>query len=227
MNNLEVRVAVMDRHQLAISAARHLVASAEVKRRAATDCAEPIAAAAVMIAEAFRAGGRLYLCGNGGSAADCQHVAAEFVSVLNRDVVRPPLAAIALTTDSSFLTASANDFGYEHVFARQVEALGREGDVLVGISTSGTSRNVVRALRRARELHLRTVLLTGCAGGALTGSTDIVIAVPSDSTQHVQETHIAIGHILCACVESQLFGEGPMPGPYVGQEPLGTAIPPG
>jgi D-sedoheptulose 7-phosphate isomerase len=183
----------------------HLLRSAEVKQRAAEVCEEPILEAAGMVAECFRGNGRLLLCGNGGSAADCQHIAAEFVSTLTQSFLRPALGAIALTTDTSFLTASANDFGFENIFARQVEALGRPGDVLIGISTSGGSANVVRALAKARELGLRTVALTGERGGAVAEAADVAVKVPSDSTQHIQETHIAVGHILCDLVERSLF----------------------
>ena len=126
----------------ATAVAEHLIASAEVKLRTGELCAEPILAAADLVAGAFRGGGKLLLCGNGGSAADCQHMAAEFTSRLSADFVRPALPAIAMTTDTSFLTAYANDFDFEGVFARQVEALSKPGDVLLGISTSGNSKNV-------------------------------------------------------------------------------------
>ncbi len=170
----------------------------------AVDCGETIVRAAETIAGALRSGGKLLICGNGGSAADSQHIAAEFVSVLDRSLERPPLPAVALTTDTSLLTASANDFGFENVFGRQVEALGRSGDVLLGISTSGTSANVLVALRRARTAGLRTVGLTGRSGGGMNELSDVVIRVPSDSTSHIQEAHIAIGHILCELVERAL-----------------------
>jgi D-sedoheptulose 7-phosphate isomerase len=185
---------------------RHLEASAAVKRAAADSCAEPLVALAGELVACFRQRGRLLLCGNGGSAADCQHIAAEFVSVLNQRFVRPALAAIALTTDTSFLTASANDFGFEHIFSRQVEALGQRGDVVIGISTSGNSPNVVAALRRGKELGLRTGALTGGSGGIISSIADISVCVPSESTQHIQETHLALGHVLCELVEHVLFG---------------------
>src|SRR6185436_16915401 len=138
------------------------------------------------------------------SAADSQHLAAEFVSVLQRDHVRPALPAIALTTDTSLLTASANDFGFENVFARQVEAHGRPADVLIGISTSGTSPNVLAALRQARAAGLKTVGLSGRSGGQMGEACDVLIKVPSEATQHIQEAHIAIGHIMCELVERNL-----------------------
>jgi phosphoheptose isomerase len=183
---------------------RHLLSSAEVKLRTAEHCADDAVLAAALVAEAFRGEGRLLLCGNGGSAADCQHIAAEFVSCLNQRFVRRAFAAVALTTDTSFLTANANDFGFEHVFARQVEALGRVGDVVLGITTSGNSPNVVAALARGRQLGLRTVALTGAGGGLVAGVADVCIRVPSDSTQHIQEAHIALGHVICELVEQEL-----------------------
>jgi phosphoheptose isomerase len=186
----------------------HLLESAEVKRQAADSCLDQIVAAASLLCDAYRAGGKVLLCGNGGSAADCQHVAAELVGRLTRDFERPGLPAIALTTDGSLLTAQSNDQGFDHVFERQVCALGRPGDVLIGITTSGGSSNVLRALAAARSGGLRTVALTG-ASGLSTGRADVVVAVPSDNTQHVQETHLAVEHALCELVERELFGPAP------------------
>lgn len=182
-----------------------LAASAEVQRATAERCAGPITEAANRLSAALRDGHKLLFCGNGGSAADCQHLAAEFVSALSHDAPRRALAAIALTTDTSFLTANANDFGFEQVFARQVEALGRPSDVLVAISTSGNSANVVRAMEQARQQGISTVLLTGATGGRAAAVAELAILVPSEQTQHIQEAHIAIGHILCALVERTLF----------------------
>jgi D-sedoheptulose 7-phosphate isomerase len=189
----------------------HLLDSAAVKRSAAVICTDDIAAAAVLILECFRSSGKILLCGNGGSAADCQHIAAELTSALSKSWLRPAIPAIALTTDTSFLTANANDFGFEGVFARQVEALGRPGDVLIGISTSGNSPNVVRAIRIARELGLGTVAMTGGTGGMLGSNAEVVIRVPSDNTSHIQEAHIAIGHAVCALVEMAMFGNQKIP----------------
>jgi D-sedoheptulose 7-phosphate isomerase len=186
----------------------HLLTSAEVKRRVAEVCLDEILAAADMMTHALRAGGKVMLCGNGGSAADSQHIAAEFTNRLSADVQRPALAALALTTDTSFLTSNANDYGFEHVFERQVEALGREGDVLIGISTSGNSRNVVRAAQCCRERHINTIGLLGSSGGQLRELVDVAILVPSTSTQHIQEAHITIGHIVSDLVEQALFGDG-------------------
>jgi len=183
----------------------HLRASAEVKQNAADKCAEAVVHAAEQIAEALRRGGKILICGNGGSAADCQHMAAEFVCQLSTEFARPGIAAIALTTDSSFLTAYANDIGFEGVFARQVDALGSPGDVLIGISTSGQSRNVVLAVERARARGLYVVVLCGTAG-VLPTLADTAIQVPSQSTQHIQESHLAIEHIICHLVEQELYG---------------------
>lgn len=179
--------------------------SVRIKLLAAEACGPAIGAATDLLVECFRSGGKLLLCGNGGSAADCQHVAAEFVSLLRQDRPRAALPAIALTTDTSFLTARANDFGFDEVFSRQVEALGKPGDVLMGISTSGNSRNVVQAVRTARERGLRTIGLLG-EGGALAGLVDAAVVVPSTNTQHVQEAMLAIEHILCELTEHHLFG---------------------
>ena len=184
---------------------RHLLQSADVKRQAAEQCAGPLAEAAARVVASYRAGGKLLFCGNGGSAADCQHLAAEFTSALNHDRPRPALGAIALTTDTSFLTANANDFGFDHVFERQVEALGRKGDVLVGLTTSGNSPNVLRAFAKARELGLVTVLFSGESGGKARDVVDVAVCVPSRDTQHIQESHIALGHCLCAIVEAAAF----------------------
>jgi phosphoheptose isomerase len=178
--------------------------SADLKRAVAENCIDSILAAANLIAETFRAGGKVLLCGNGGSAADCQHVAAEFVSVLSQQFKRPGLPAIALTTDSSFLTAYANDFGYEGIFERQVQALGKPGDALIGISTSGNSANVIRAVEAAQASKMRSVVLTG-HGGQLAELAEVAISVPSSDTQHIQEAHLTIEHLICELVERQLF----------------------
>ncbi len=180
-----------------------LTESAAVQRLAATSCREGILAAAGLIARSLTNGGKLMLCGNGGSAADCQHLAAELVGQMNGRR-RPALAALALTTDTSALTAVGNDFGYEMVFQRQVEALGRPGDVLIAISTSGRSQNVLQAVSAAARMGLGTVGLTGDGDGPLTDLTDIAIRVPSSDTQRIQEAHIAIGHVICYLVERML-----------------------
>jgi len=157
-----------------------------------------------VITHSFASGGKLVLCGNGGSAADCQHLAAEFVCRLRKEFDRKALPALALTTDTSLLTAYTNDFGYEGIFARQVEALAQPGDVVLGISTSGTSANIVCALKQARASGCITVALIG-SGGALQELADITITVPSTKTQYIQECHLSIEHIICELVEETLF----------------------
>jgi D-sedoheptulose 7-phosphate isomerase len=181
--------------------------SAEVRDRTGEICLGAVVQAAEAITNSLRNNGKLLVCGNGGSAADSQHVAGEFVGVLDRTFVRQPLAAIALTTDSSVITAIANDFGYASVFERQVEALGRPGDVLLGISTSGESECVVRAVEMARSRNILTIGLTGATGGRLGELADIVISVPSRSVQHTQEMHLTIEHLMTHLVERHLIGE--------------------
>ena len=181
-----------------------LLESSEVQRRVADDCVDAILAAAGVITVAFQSGGKVLLCGNGGSAADCQHMAAEFVGRLTKGISRPGLPAIALTTDTSFLTAHANDTGFEEVFERQVQALGKSGDVLIGITTSGNSPNVVRAVKFARSQSIQTIALTGC-GGQIADLADIAISVPSDNTQYIQEAHISVEHLICELVEADLI----------------------
>jgi D-sedoheptulose 7-phosphate isomerase len=193
-----------DRQDPRQRAQTYLRESADLKREVADQCADAIVAAANLIAEAFQAGNKIMLCGNGGSAADCQHMAAEFVGVLRKDFKRAGLPAIALTTDTSFLTAYTNDFGFEDVFEHQVKTLGKAMDVLVAISTSGSSANVVRAVETARANGIRTIALTGNAG-ALLILADVAISVPSSDTQHIQEAHLAIEHIVCELVERILF----------------------
>ncbi len=152
---------------------------------------------------ALRAGGKLLFCGNGGSAADAQHWAGELVSRFYYD--RPGLPAIALTTDSSILTAIGNDYGYDYTFARQVEALGQAGDVLVAISTSGNSPNVLRAADAARQRGMRVIGFTGQGGGLLAPMTDLCFRVPSGETPRIQEGHEFIGHLLCALIEARMY----------------------
>ncbi|HTX99920.1 MAG TPA: D-sedoheptulose 7-phosphate isomerase [Bacteroidota bacterium] len=183
-----------------------LTASAETKQKILEQCSGQIDQAVTLIVETFRAGRKLLFCGNGGSAADSQHLATEFVIRLSPTIKRPGLPAIALSTDTSMLTAGANDFGYDHVFARAVEALGNEGDLLIGISTSGKSESVNNAVRRAREKKMRTIGLLGKDGGTTKSLVDLAIVVPSQDTQRIQEGHITIGHILCGLAERELYG---------------------
>ena len=177
----------------------------DLARRTADACTDDIVDAAELLVNALLDGGKILLCGNGGSAADSQHLAAEFVGTLTIGNRRPAIPAIALTTDTSILTAIANDFGFEGVFARQVEALGRPGDVLIGMSTSGNSEDVVRAVEQAAVQSLRTIALTGGSGGRLAPMADVAIRVPSTETSHIQECHITIGQLLAFMVEEALY----------------------
>jgi len=151
----------------------------------------------------LKAGGKLIFAGNGGSAADAQHMAGEFVSRFNYD--RPGLAAIALTVDSSILTAVGNDYGYDYVFARQIEALGKQGDVFFAYSTSGNSPNIIRALQAAKSSHMVTVGLTGNRKGSMNALCDHLLEMPSAHTPRIQEGHLILGHAICAAVESRIF----------------------
>ncbi len=179
--------------------------SAETKKKIAEACTPSILKAADVMINAFQNKKKVLLCGNGGSAADSQHIATELVVRLNQKE-RPALPAIALTTDTSNLTASANDLGFERVFARSVEALGEEGDVLIALSTSGNSQNVNNAIRKAKEKGMRVIGLLGKGGGRSKELVDIAIIVTSEDTQRIQEGHITIGHILCGLIEQELFG---------------------
>ena len=161
-----------------------------------------IASAGELCANALLQGQRIYLCGNGGSAADAQHIAAELIGRFVND--RRPLPAIALTTDTSALTAIGNDYGYDEVFSRQVEGLCREGDVLIAISTSGNSDNVLKAVDAAHRVGASVIGLSGKSGGALHAKADVSLVVPSDVTARIQEMHIVIGHLICALVEAHL-----------------------
>jgi len=177
--------------------------SARVKRALAESSAEAIARAASLLAESLRSGGRVLLFGNGGSASDAQHIAGEWCGRLSRE--RPALPAIALTANTSDLTALGNDYGFERIFARLVEAHGRAGDVAIAISTSGNSPNVLEAVETARARGLRTIALTGRGGGKLAARVELALVVPSDDTQRIQESHIAIGHALVELVDDALF----------------------
>jgi D-sedoheptulose 7-phosphate isomerase len=177
--------------------------SSEVKTRFLKENLSKLLDLIKLIAQTFEAGNKIFFFGNGGSAADAQHLAAEFV---NRYVIdRPPLPAIALTTDTSILTSISNDFAFNEIFAKQLRAIGKEGDVAIGISTSGNSSNVVKAFEVAKEMGIKTVALSGNDGGVLAKMADVSLVVSSTSTPRIQETHILIGHILCEMVEHQLF----------------------
>ncbi|EAI6783350.1 TPA: D-sedoheptulose 7-phosphate isomerase [Campylobacter jejuni] len=162
--------------------------------------------ASLEVIKAYRNGNKTLLAGNGGSAADAQHIAGEFVSRFYFD--RPGIASIALTTDTSILTAISNDYGYENLFARQVQAQGVKGDVFIGISTSGNSKNILKALELCKQKEIISIGLSGASGGAMNELCDYCIKVPSTCTPRIQEAHILIGHIICAIVEEELFGKG-------------------
>ncbi|NOX17548.1 MAG: SIS domain-containing protein [Chlorobi bacterium] len=179
--------------------------SSIVKLMIEKECSKDIEAGIATLVDAFEHGHKLLLCGNGGSAADSQHIAAEFMIRLSHDLERPAIPAIALTTDSSNLTAGGNDIGYENVFARNVEGLGNKGDVLIAISTSGNSVNVIKAVDKAHEKGMTVIGLIGGSGGKLKALVDIAIVVPSVSTQRIQEGHITIGHIFCEAVEREMY----------------------
>ncbi len=188
--------------------AAHFSDSAKLKLDAAKLLSAPIARGIELMAASLRAGGKILACGNGGSAADAQHFAAELVNRFERE--RAPLAGLALTTDSSTITSIANDYSYEQVFEKQLRALGRKGDVLLAISTSGNSMSVVAAVRTARELGLRSVALTGNGGGRMAAelaTEDVHVCVPHKRTMRIQEVHLLVLHCLCDGVDSQLFGD--------------------
>jgi D-sedoheptulose 7-phosphate isomerase len=180
--------------------------SARTKNKIAEQCTGDISKAIDLIIKALNEKKKILLCGNGGSAADAQHLATEFVIRLNPKIQRPGLPALALTTDTSSLTAGANDFGYDAVFARSVEALGNEGDVLIGISTSGNSASVNNAFAKAKQKNMVTIAFLGKDGGKSKDLVDLAIIVPSDDTQRIQEGHITIGHIIFQEVEQEMFG---------------------
>src|SRR5437868_10569684 len=175
---------------------------AELRTVVARDCSTAIFEAADLITMCLQGDGKLLFFGNGGSAADAQHLAAEFVGRFVRE--RAGLPAIALTTDSSILTAVGNDYGFDQIFARQVQALGRPGDVAIAISTSGNSPNIIEAVKAARKGYLKTIGLSGKDGGLLAKEADLVITVASTTTARIQECHIAVGHLLCELTEEAL-----------------------
>lgn len=178
-------------------------------RQQSLNLAEPLVRAAELIVASLKQGGKLLICGNGGSAADAQHYATELVARLYKRE-RPAMAAIALTTDTSALTAISNDYGFEKVFSRQVEALGKPGDILFGLSTSGNSANVLAAMAEAKRRQMKTVVFTG-EGGKMAQQADVAVSVPSANTMRIQEVQLALGHILCRLIEEQMFPqEGPV-----------------
>jgi D-sedoheptulose 7-phosphate isomerase len=186
----------------------HVKESYEIKQKmyADKDLMALIGEVSQKVIEIYKNGQKTLIAGNGGSAADAQHIAGEFVSRFYFD--RPGLASIALTTDTSIITAIGNDYGYEKLFSRQVQANGQKGDMFIGISTSGNSSNIIEALNECKEKGIITVGLTGASGGKMAELCDYCIKVPSNQTPRVQEAHILIGHIICAVVEEALFGKG-------------------
>jgi D-sedoheptulose 7-phosphate isomerase len=180
--------------------------SSSVKISIREKCLPDILKAAEMLASSFRLGNKLLLCGNGGSAADCQHIAAEFMIRLSHTITRPALPAIALTTDTSNLTAGGNDIGFENVFARNVEGLGNPDDILIVISTSGNSPNLIKAVETAHAKMMKVIGFLGGNGGKLKEKVDHSVIIPSSSTQRIQEGHITVAHIICELVEETLYG---------------------
>ena len=180
--------------------------SSETKINMLKECSEDILSAVNIISDSYKKGKKLLLCGNGGSAADCQHIATEFMIRLSHHINRPALPAIALTTDSSNLTAGGNDIGFENIFARNIEGLGNEGDVLITISTSGNSINLLKAVEQAKNKGLKVIGLLGGSGGKLKTLVDLPIIIPSSNTQRIQEGHITTAHIICELVEDDLYG---------------------
>lgn len=179
--------------------------SINVKEQIAKTMVGDINKVADLITRSLKAGGKIMLFGNGGSAADAQHIAAELVGRFKLE--RRGLAALALTANTSSLTSIGNDYGYEEIFSRQIEALGSKNDIAIGISTSGNARNVIAGVLEAKKGNIRTVALTGCDGGQLAPLVDIALIVPSQNTARIQEAHITIGHILCELAEEKLFSK--------------------
>jgi D-sedoheptulose 7-phosphate isomerase len=184
------------------SVSQHIQDSIGLKQEILRTLIPQIEKAAQKLTECLRAGNKILFFGNGGSASDSQHLTAEFVGRYEKD--RRALAAISFTTDTSILTAVANDYGYDRVFERQMEALGKKNDVAIAISTSGNSKNVLAAVKRAREMGVYTIAFTGNTGGELKALVDLAIVIPSKKTSRIQESHIMIGHILCECVDDAL-----------------------
>ena len=179
--------------------------SADTKKKILNECKDDILKAVDLLSAAFKNGNKLLLCGNGGSAADCQHIATELMIRLSHHIQRPALPAIALTTDTSNLTAGGNDIGFENIFARNVEGLGNNGDVLFVISTSGNSANVIKAVDTAHNKKMKVVGFLGGNGGKLKGLVDLPIIIPSSNVQRIQEGHITVAHIICELVEDELY----------------------
>jgi|APSaa5957512493_1039668.scaffolds.fasta_scaffold00120_5 D-sedoheptulose 7-phosphate isomerase len=183
---------------------RQILASVAMKEAMVDACVDDIKAAGTMMIKSIQSGGKILWCGNGGSAGDAQHLATELMGGMTSHE-RKPIPSIALTTDSSFITAWSNDTDFESIFSRQVQGLGNEGDVLVGISTSGNSKNVIAAIKQAKYKGLKTVVFTGISGGMMKGMADVTIYVPNDDTQRIQEGHIMTGQIICGLIEDDFL----------------------
>ncbi len=181
--------------------------SSETKLKIKDQLTDEIIKAVDLLSACFNDGNKLLLCGNGGSAADCQHIATELMIRLSHHIQRPALPAIALTTDKSNLTAGGNDIGFENVFARNVDGLGNKGDVLLAISTSGNSPNVVKAVDMAHKKSMKVIGFLGGNGGKLKDTVDLPIIIPSSNVQRIQEGHITVAHIICELVEDKLYGK--------------------
>ncbi len=179
--------------------------SIEVKQNLIDKSVDDIKSCGIALANSIRNGGKIMFCGNGGSAADSQHLAAELVIRFRSSVNRAAIPSMALTVDPSIMTAGSNDLGFDNVFARQIEAFGKKGDVLVGISTSGNSENILKAIKKANELQLTTIGLLGNQGGKILELCNKAVVVPSNITARIQESHIMIGHIWCEMIEENLF----------------------
>lgn len=182
---------------------KELNESITVKTEIINTLVPKIEESAKLIISALKSGAKVMICGNGGSAADSQHFAAELISRFKKE--RASIPAIALTTDTSIITAIGNDYGFEKVFARQVEGLGKTGDILIGISTSGNSKNVIEVINAAKSKQIKTISLLGCGGGKIGPISDVSIIVPSSNTPRIQESHITIIHILCGLIEQEMF----------------------
>ena len=179
---------------------KQILESARIKEEMAESVVSDIQKATELLMDCINSGGKIYWCGNGGSASDAQHLATELMGGMSEHD-RMPIPSIALTTDSSFITAWSNDIGFDSVFSRQIQGLGQEDDVLIGISTSGNSKNIIKAIKQAKYKKLKTITFTGRDGGKLDGLADVTIKVPSKNTQRIQEAHIMVGQILCSIIE--------------------------
>lgn len=184
-----------------------LIESSDTKLKIKDQLSGAIIKAVELLSDSFKNGNKILLCGNGGSAADCQHIATELMIRLSHHIQRPALPAIALTTDTSNLTAGGNDIGFENIFARNIEGLGKSGDVLLAISTSGNSLNIIKAVDMAQKKGMKVIGFLGGNGGKIKSAVDLAIIIPSPNVQRIQEGHITVAHIICELVEDKLYGK--------------------